>query len=174
MLHNLVGRFSAETLARQYNLDMAPVRQYLATLEKHVLLVEDFGRLLRVPEAQLAIHDESKWSAAEFPAYVRKYALNIDDKPDFERAFLHHLHHNPHHWQAYLIPSASPTPTTVEMPEPYIREMVADWLAAGAAYQPDQNPQDWLNANAARMLFHPATVQSLRFIVREAGMQWPL
>lgn len=50
---------------------------------------------------------------------------------------------------------------------------IADWLAAGATYNPDQNPQDWLNANANRMLFHPITVRSLGFILTKVGLQWP-
>lgn len=172
MSHVLVGRFRPEALATQFQMPVAAVAAYLTNLETHVYSVQTFGRLMRVPEEQLYIHDESKWSAAEFPAYVRKYAMGIDDKPDFERAFLHHLHHNPHHWQHWLLPNVASN-TAVDMPENYIREMVADWLGAGAAYNPDQNPQIWLNENFSRMIFSPQSEATLRAVLKEVGLQWP-
>jgi hypothetical protein len=157
----------------RYGLDLVSVRKYLSSLEQHITAVQAYGALLKVPDAQLFIHDESKWSDAEFPAYTRKFGQGIDDPTDFATAFLHHLHANAHHWQHWLIPNAAEPPTAIEMPEPYVREMVADWLGAGAVYNPDRNPQIWLNENAGRMLFHPITVQRLRYILPEVGLRWP-
>lgn len=174
MAHVLVGQLSAETLAARYGLDVFAVRKYLTALEQHITAVQSYGFLLKVPGEQLYRHDASKWSDAEFPAYTRKFGLGLDDPEDFAAAFLHHLHSNAHHWQHWLIPNAAQPPTAIPIPENFVREMAADWLGAGAVYNPDRNPQAWLNQNAAQMLLHPVTTQHLRNILPEVGLRWPL
>lgn len=57
----------------------------------------------------LIIHDASKFSASEWGPYARAFygsAERKTGKPDgnvaFDRAWLHHLRHNKHHWQAWV------------------------------------------------------------------------
>jgi hypothetical protein len=58
-------------------------------------------------------------------------ALRRDRKAQFNRAWLLHIHRNPHHWQHWILHEDSGK-TLVLLPEAWIvDEMVADWLGAG-------------------------------------------
>lgn len=48
---------------------------------------------------------------------------------DFDYAWLHHIHMNPHHWQYWVLHHDEPDkPVTVlDMPFHYIIEMICDW-----------------------------------------------
>jgi len=81
-----------------------------------------------------ADHDQSKWSAEEYDAYDDYfYGGNRSHQvvEDFNRAWLHHIHHNPHHWQYWVLieddPENGEKLKPIEMPVPYILEMIADW-----------------------------------------------
>ena len=79
-------------------------------------------------------HDESKYSTEEYDAYDRYfYGGNKSYKvvQDFNYAWLHHIHQNPHHWQYWVLleddPKAGLPYKTLPIPLPYIFEMIADW-----------------------------------------------
>lgn len=79
-------------------------------------------------------HDESKYSAEEYNAYDQYfYGGNRSYKvvQDFNYAWLHHIHNNPHHWQYWVLleddPEAGLPYKTLPIPLPYIFEMIADW-----------------------------------------------
>lgn len=56
----------------------------------------DFTSLL-----YLGHHDESKYSIEEYDAYDAYFygPMSKDVKENFNYAWLHHIHENPHHWQ---------------------------------------------------------------------------
>ena len=62
------------------------------------------------------------------------------------------------------------------MPEVCVREMVADWFAAGKAYNgawPDPTNLTWLKENRHRMQLHPTTEKRLTAVLAEAAtFQW--
>ena len=80
-------------------------------------------------------HDESKYDTAEYDPYDQyfyggnqSYAVKLA----FDYAWLHHIHHNPHHWQYWVLleddPETGGAPfKALRIPLPYIFEMVADW-----------------------------------------------
>lgn len=77
-------------------------------------------------------HDSSKFQPYEYVAYDayfygrnRSYAV-VDS---FRRAWLLHIHRNPHHWQYWVLINDDPGEGTVclEMPYNYIIEMICDW-----------------------------------------------
>jgi len=79
-------------------------------------------------------HDESKYSTEEYNAYDQYfYGGNRSFKvvQDFNYAWLHHIHQNPHHWQYWVLleddPEAGLPYKTLPIPLPYIFEMIADW-----------------------------------------------
>lgn len=85
---------------------------------------------------QISQHDKSKWDKEEYDAYdtyFNKY--DKDNRPqsvvdDFNAAFLHHIHNNPHHWQYWVLIQDSDENNTEELiwiPENYIIEMICDW-----------------------------------------------
>ena len=50
---------------------------------------------------------------------------------DFNKAWLHHIHHNPHHWQHWVLINDDPGEGMVilDMPYMYVVEMICDWWA---------------------------------------------
>lgn len=159
-----------------YNCDQAVAKAYLESLQAHIRHVQEaahkFG--LGVPEAQLAVHDQSKFSVEEFPGYARHFHGGGD--PDgFARAWLHHLHHNCHHWQSWIFPDGfNPSGSSVEngvvrMPTNYVSEMVADWLGASMAYTGDWDMMDWLWKNMPKIRLHSETARELRSLLDMLG-----
>lgn len=77
-------------------------------------------------------HDSSKMNEDEYEAYDayfyggnRSYAV----VEAFRRAWLLHIHRNPHHWQYWVLINDDPGEgeTLIEMPYNYIIEMICDW-----------------------------------------------
>jgi hypothetical protein len=107
-------------------------------------------------------HDESKYTVEEYDAYDayfyggnRSYAVVTN----FRRAWLHHIHNNPHHWQHWILVNDEPSEGTMalEMPYEYVVEMICDWWAfshkSGNLYE----IFDWYDKHKANMILHDNT-----------------
>ena len=79
-------------------------------------------------------HDTSKTEPDEYDAYDayfyggnRSYAV----VQNFNKAWLSHLHRNPHHWQYWVLINDDPElgEIILDMPFEYIIEMICDWWA---------------------------------------------
>ena len=80
-------------------------------------------------------HDRSKTDPEEYYAYdeyfygppaIRGASSTVQE---FQKAFLLHLHKNPHHWQYWVLTHVNngEPETVIEMPLNYIFEMICDW-----------------------------------------------
>ena len=78
---------------------------------------------------QIAEHDESKNGHEEYEAYDRYFYGNpsFKAKQEFNYAWLHHIHHNPHHWQYWVLQNDDDGEEVLEMPYHYVIEMICDW-----------------------------------------------
>ncbi len=136
------------------------------TVLKHKWFILISGWRLKVPMWKLLIHDLSKFSPAEFIPYAR-YHYGEPDLPAYARAWKHHYAHNSHHYEYW---GGKP------MPEIAVREMVADWMAAGKVYNgrwPDLSNFTWFRQNEHRIRMHPSSWQWLHIILDEAaGFRW--
>lgn len=77
-------------------------------------------------------HDASKSEQDEYNAYdAYFYGGNRSYKvvQDFNKAWLMHIHRNPHHWQHWVLINDDPKKGEIilEMPYNYILEMICDW-----------------------------------------------
>lgn len=70
----------------------------------------------------------------------------------FEHAILSHLHRNKHHWQYWAMPEH-----TYEIPEVYVREMIADWCGAHKSQGYRNSIYLWYNENKEKIVFHENT-----------------
>lgn len=79
-------------------------------------------------------HDYSKDQEDEYTAYDkyfygrnRSYAV----VENFRKAWLLHIHRNPHHWQYWVLINDDPNEGEIimDMPYNYIIEMICDWWA---------------------------------------------
>lgn len=77
-------------------------------------------------------HDASKTETDEYEAYdAYFYGGNRSYQvvQNYNRAWLLHLHRNPHHWQYWVLINDDPKEgkTCLDMPQDYIVEMICDW-----------------------------------------------
>ena len=77
-------------------------------------------------------HDESKNYEDEYNAYDKYfYGGNRSYKvvQEFNKAWVLHIHRNPHHWQYWVLIKDDPNEQTeaLDMPYEYIIEMICDW-----------------------------------------------
>ena len=108
---------------------------------------------------QMNLHDISKWGREEFDAYDSYFYGKKTEKvkTEFNYAWLHHIHSNPHHWQHWVLINDEDGTTALEMPTEYVIEMICDWWAfshkSGNLYE----IFDWYENNKSKMLLHPNT-----------------
>jgi len=157
-------------LAERKNIN--PHVRYLRVVLRHKFYVYRYGRQLGVKRWILIIHDLSKFSRAEWRPYVQRFGSGRAGKEDktgdteaFREAWLHHWQNNPHHWEYWRAdgpgrgwwPMEPPIDGALEMPEAYVREMIADWRAASKVYAGKDDPTDWYNAHKDKQVMHPET-----------------
>lgn len=146
--------------------------RYLSYVIRHKWFVFVYGFVMGVPIWRLIIHDWSKLSPAEWGPYARRFGSGragqlkkSADPEDFHRAWTHHWHLNPHHWEHWLRMADDNLPDPMEMPEHFIREMVADWMAAGRAQTGKQDAQAWYAKNRDRLLLTPSVRSSVEHLL---------
>ncbi len=92
-------------------------------MEHHLIPADSFVQ-------DLSEHDASKREPKEYEAYDRYfYSGNKSYKVvrDFNYAWLHHIHHNPHHWQYWVLQHDDAPEEALEMPKNRVIEMICDW-----------------------------------------------
>ncbi len=78
---------------------------------------------LQAMKTQILNHDASKDSPEEYVAYDRYfYGGNKSFRvvQDFRKAWLHHIHENPHHWQHWVLNNDEPEEGEVILEMDYI------------------------------------------------------
>lgn len=164
------------------NIDLAPdrfipedvVMAYHKSLMTHIGAVQEAGDKLGLTFLQLAVHDASKFSHAEFNAYAMHFHGGGAPK-QFALAWLHHIHASPHHWQYHMfadgfsLRGSDVEAGLVEMPEHYALEMIADWIGASVAYTGSDDMTMWLKNNMPKIWLHSKTAAFVRLKLAELG-----
>jgi hypothetical protein len=176
--------------------------RYLSYVVRHKWFVFLAGLRTGAPLWRLVVHDWSKFLPAEWAPYVAYFygpkeppahvLYSPNGRPNveanradwlaerqaaFDRAWLHHQHANPHHWQHWILREDSGAQRLLPMPDSLVREMVADWMGAGRAITGRWEAAEWYRANAHRMSLAPETaglVESLlaatpRVLAKDGG-----
>lgn len=85
---------------------------------------------------QIKGHDWSKRTDEEYDAYDAYFyggSKSGEVKEAFDRAWLHHIHNNPHHWQYWVLIDDDDENDNgerykpLDIPNEYIIEMICDW-----------------------------------------------
>ncbi len=123
------------------------------------------------PEWQICFaHDQSKSESDEYEAYDayfyggnQSYAV----VQDFRRAWLLHIHRNPHHWQHWVLINDEPDEGEIvlEMPDNYILEMICDWWAFSWMKESLTEIFDWYEKHKDYMRLHPNTRKKVEKIL---------
>lgn len=125
------------------------------------------GEPLELWMDNLFLHDLSKFSIEEAQGYAFHDFKSQKPDPAFDKAWLHHKNHNPHHPEYWLNPNKEGKLDPLEMPLIYIAEMVADWIGAGRVY--GSSLEEWLPKNLPRFVFHTQTALQLQFFLYKLG-----
>lgn len=147
---------------------------YLESLKLHIAYVQEAGKLLGVPDNQLEIHDQSKYSEYEFPHYANQF-FGVKNSTNFAYAWNHHIHNNPHHWQHWIFSDGyNPEDSNLEngamiMPENYALEMIADWMGAEMAYGGSWDMTKWVESNYNRIKLHTQTREYVTSVLKSLG-----
>lgn len=90
----------------------------------------------------------------------------------FDRAWLHHQHANPHHWQHWILREDSGALKLLPMPEHFIREMVADWMGAGRAITGRWEAGEWYDRNRETIALDEITrIKVEGLLTKHAGLK---
>jgi hypothetical protein len=150
------------------------ITKYFESLRNHIAYTQEAGRQLGVPEQQLLVHDASKLDPIEWCAYASQFQGSGASRK-FARAWLHHIQHNPHHWQHWMFPDGYTIKDSdvvngiLPMPNDYMLEMVADWMGSSMTYTGTWDMTDWLEKHLPRIRLHPNTWGDLREVLRNLG-----
>jgi hypothetical protein len=145
---------------------MRPHLRYASYVARHKWFVLRAGLGTGAPLWRLVIHDWSKMSHAEWTPYVKTFYDAERASPEaFDAAWLHHQHRNPHHWQHWLLREDDGLTKTLQMPEPLVREMVADWMGAGRAITGKWGVEAWYCSSKHKMQLHPKTQRLVEALI---------
>lgn len=104
-------------------------------------------------------HDDSKRQQEEYRAYDAYFYggnRSYQVMQEFNYAWLHHIHHNPHHWQYWILIAEEGT-KALDIPYPYIIEMICDWWSFSWKTGNLYAIFDWYDAHKERMILSTKT-----------------
>lgn len=135
-------------------------------------LFEGLGSDVDIEQQINFAHDESKMSKEEYDAYDRYwYGGNKSYKVvnEYEKAWMHHVHNSPHHWQHWIYFKHDDTNvmTIFEMPMNYILEMLCDWWSFGWASGDVNELFTWYEDQKDTIKFHDDTRKIIEGILNK-------
>jgi hypothetical protein len=104
-------------------------------------------------------HDYSKWDDEEYFAYCKYFygEKTPEVENEFDYAWLHHQHNNPHHWQHWLLREDDGDLKALEMPYLDVIEMVCDHWAFSWVKDNLYEIFNWYDKNKSKMVLHENT-----------------
>jgi hypothetical protein len=141
--------------------------KYAKQLYKHISNVIDVGIRMYGQGEPWFGHDLSKWNEEEFQYYARYFFQDKDDKAGFNKAWLHHIHNNPHHWQHWIIPIDN---TCIPMPKECIDEMAYDLLGSEMTYAGRYDMTKWWKNNEDNIVMHRESKEYLIYVLESVEM----
>lgn len=115
-------------------------------------------------------HDQSKSELDEYEAYDAYFYGNNKSYAvvqEYRKAWLLHIHRNPHHWQHWILINDDPNEGEIilEMPYNYVVEMICDWWAFSWAKGDLTEIFKWYDEHKAYMRLHPNTRKKVEEIL---------
>ena len=139
-------------------------KEYTSYITEHVNNVQKAADWLYshgiIPEhISLGLHDVSKYTPEEYEAYDNYfYGKRTEQvKKDFDYAWLHHIHANPHHWQHWVLVNDEDGTYGLEIPERHVYEMIADWWSFSHKTGNLREIFSWYDSHKKKMILHEKT-----------------
>lgn len=119
----------------------------------------------------ITAHDESKTNMLEYEAYDAYFYGDKTEEviTEFKRAWLEHIHANPHHWQHWVLINDDPKEgvEAVEMPRHYIIEMVCDWWSFSWIKEDLSEIFSWYDEHSSYMILADQTRKTVEDILQK-------
>lgn len=116
-------------------------------------------------------HDMSKYDPEEYDAYDKYFygEQTAEVKDAFNRAWLHHIHNNPHHWQHWVLieDDGGKKPIALMMPYEYVVEMICDWWSFSFKKDDLHEIFDWYEQHKNQMILHENTRELVEEILED-------
>lgn len=115
-------------------------------------------------------HDKSKFNEDEYnpyDAYFYGGNKSYSVVQNFNRAWLMHIHRNPHHWQHWVLINDNPDEGEIllEMDYRYIVEMICDWWAFSWAKGKLKEIFTWWDEHKSYIKLHDNTRKTVENIL---------
>ena len=116
---------------------------------------------------QLNLHDASKYTEEEYKAYdLYFYGTKTEKvKKDFDYAWLHHIHENPHHWQHWVLVNDDEGTYALEMSKEFVYEMICDWWSVSWSKDDPFEIFDWYEKNKKKIKLSKNTRKTVEDIL---------
>ena len=116
-------------------------------------------------------HDYSKNRPEEYDAYDAYFYGGNQSffvTKAFNKAWLIHIHNNPHHWQYWVLINDDPGEGTItlEMPHNYIIEMICDWWSFSWSQDKLEEIFNWYEEHKNYIMLHPKTRKEVENILK--------
>lgn len=136
------------------------VKKAYLWLKEHNIIKEDILD-------QLNLHDASKYTDKEYDPYDEYfYGIKTEKvKKEFDYAWLHHIHHNPHHWQYWVLLNDEDGHYALEMPKEFVYEMICDWWSFSHKTGNLYEIFDWYKTNKNKQIIHENTKKLIEDIL---------
>ncbi|MDD2300071.1 MAG: DUF5662 family protein [Fermentimonas sp.] len=117
-------------------------------------------------------HDHSKTEKDEYDAYDAYFYggnKSYSVVQDFNKAWLLHIHRNPHHWQYWILINDNPEEgeILIEMSYNYILEMICDWWAFSWSKGNLNEIFPWYEQRKNYIKLHPNSRDTVEFILNQ-------
>lgn len=154
----------------------SPTFEYVKLTLRHKYHVFRYGLKLKVPIVSLLVHDYTKLYPGYAKSYGRQFFGDQHDPEGFAYTWNHHQKRHRHHWEYWIMLTGHnrggfPDGHVLDMPEKYIREMVADWLAASRTYNHTDveslESWDWFQNNFDKIRISYRTRERIMDILNE-------
>jgi len=128
------------------------------------LLKDDYERQI------CADHDQSKSNEDEYYAYESYFYgnnISFEIEQAFNKAWLVHIHKNPHHWQHWILVNDDPKDgdTILDIPYNYIIEMICDWWSFSFKSNDLYTIFDWYANHKSIMKLSSNTKSQVEYIL---------
>ena len=115
-------------------------------------------------------HDASKTDPEEYDAYDAYFYGNNRSYlvvQNFNKAWLRHIHNNPHHWQHWILINDEPKEgmVVIDMPYIYVVETICDWWAFSWKKGDLNEIFDWYEDRKDYMKLSANTRRSVEYIL---------
>ena len=133
--------------------------EHVDNVKKAYMWLKDHNIIKEDILDQLNLHDASKYTDEEYKAYDDYFYGTKTEKvkKDFDYAWLHHIHENPHHWQHWVLVNDDEGSYALEMPKEFVYEMICDWWSFSHKTGNLYEIFDWYKAHTKKMILHENT-----------------